>query len=247
MEAEMSASFSNLSSVSESTMLDESEHSQLSPEPAEPGKKRSEGAHRSDASSNLSKPEPESLPTGLQNKSKEGIAADNTFAVKVDSTTNAITVTSNTLRIFGTNNADSIDALVQQVFAVAGAVNGKHDVQNMKYALSTINGIGPKDELEGLLAVQMMGVHSLAVECLRLASLKGQTPEGMDANINRATKLLRTFTTQMEALNRHRGKLGQSMVVGNVNVNEGGQAIVGAVRHDGSRKASTEDDTDKVQ
>ena len=69
----------------------------------------------------------------------------------------------------------------------------------------------------------------------------------MDANILRATKLLRTFTTQMEALNRHRGKVGQPMVVGNVNVNEGGQAIVGAVRHDGSGKASTEDDTDKVQ
>jgi hypothetical protein len=241
----MSASFSNPSRVSASTMLDESEHSQLSPEPAEPGKKRSEGAHRSDASSNLSKPEPESLPTGLQNKSKEGIAADNTFVVEVDSSTNKVIV--NNLRIFGTNNPDSTNALVQQVFAVAGAVNGKHDLQNMKYALSTINGIGPKDELEGLLAVQMMGVHNLAVECLRLASLKGQTPEGMDANINSATKLLRTFTTQMEALNRHRGKLGQSMVVGNVNVNEGGQAIVGAVRHDGSRKASTEDDTDKVQ
>ncbi len=69
----------------------------------------------------------------------------------------------------------------------------------------------------------------------------------IDANINSATKLLRTFTTQMEALNRHRGKVGQQMVVGNVNVNEGGQAVVGQVSHDGRGKASTEDDADKAK
>jgi len=116
-----------------------------------------------------------------------------------------------------------------------------------RQSLPTINGIGPKDELEGLLAVQMIGVHSLAVECLKRASLAGETTAAMDANINHATKLLRTFTTQMEALNRHRGKVGQQMVVGNVNVNDGGQAIVGPVSHDGRGKASTEDDADKVE
>jgi len=39
----MSASLSDLSSVSENTMLDESEHGELSPEPVERGKKRSHG------------------------------------------------------------------------------------------------------------------------------------------------------------------------------------------------------------
>jgi hypothetical protein len=150
------------------------------------------------------------------------------------------------LRIFGTNNPDSTRALEEQLFAVATTFTG-NDLQNFKYGLATIKGIGPRDELEGLLAVQMIGVHSLAVACLIRASLKGQTQEGMDANIHRATKLLRTFTAQMEALNRHRGKVGQQMVVGNVNVNEGGQAIVGAVRHDGRGKASTEDDANKVE
>ena len=53
--------------------------------------------------------------------------------------------------------------------------------------------------------------------------------QGVDANVNRAVRLLRTFTAQMEGLNRHRGKGGQQMVVGNVNVNDGGQAIVGTV------------------
>ena len=60
---------------------------------------------------------------------------------------------------------------------------------------------------------------------------QGQTPEGVDSNVHRAVRLLRTFTSQMEALNRNRGKVSQQMVVGNVNVNEGGQAIVGSVEH----------------
>ncbi len=67
----------------------------------------------------------------------------------------------------------------------------------------------------------------------------------MDANINHATKLTRTYTAQMEALNRHRGKVGQQMLVGNVNVNEGGQAIVGPVSRTGPGKAPSEDDADK--
>lgn len=68
-----------------------------------------------------------------------------------------------------------------------------------------------------------------------------------DRNMNRATKLLRTFTTQMEALNRPCGKIGQPVVVGNVNVSDGGQAIVGPVSHDGSGKASPKDAPDKAE
>ena len=67
-----------------------------------------------------------------------------------------------------------------------------------------------------------------------------------DANVNRANKLLRTLTAQMEALNRHRGKITQPMVVGNVNTADGGQAIVGSVNHPGPGKASKDDEEKKV-
>jgi hypothetical protein len=239
-------------------MLDESKLGLPSPEPVKRERKRSNGRQKlkktasgakvshlqSDASSadnSLSKSEPESLPTGLQKKSNEAIASDDTFVVRIDAATNSAMLKTN-VRIFGTNNDDSTRALAKQVATVVLNAEGKHDVQNLKWALNTVYGMGPKDELEGLLAAQMIGVHSLAMECLRRASLEGQTTEGMDANINRATKLLRTFTAQMEALNRHRGKVSQQMVVGNVNVNEGGQAIVGPVSHEGRGKASPEDE-----
>ncbi len=45
-----------------------------------------------------------------------------------------------------------------------------------------------------------------------------------------ATRLLRLFTEQMEALARHRGTASEQRVtVEHVHVHEGGQAIVGAV------------------
>jgi hypothetical protein len=242
-------------------MLDESKLGRLSPGPVKRERKRSNGRqklksaasgvndsdHPSDASStdnSLSQPEPESLPSGLEKKSKDTITCNDTFVVEVDDSTNKVNVNR---PMFGTNNKDSTNALGNQVVSVVLDAAGKHDAQNLKWALPIIYGIGPKDELEGLLAVQMIGVHSLAVECLKRASREGQTPYGMDANINRATKLLRTFKTQMEALNRHRGKVGQQMVVETVNVNKGGQAIVGPVSHDGRGKASTENDADKVE
>ena len=50
-----------------------------------------------------------------------------------------------------------------------------------------------------------------------------------DSNGNLAVKLLRTFTAQVEALQRYRGKGQQKVTVEHVNVNAGGQAIVGTV------------------
>lgn len=96
-------------------------------------------------------------------------------------------------------------------------------------ALSILYGIKPKDELESMLAMQMIGVHNLAMEFMARANYKEQTPIGVDANVNRATKLLRTYTAQIEALNRYRGNTQQKMTVEHVHVHEGGQAIVGNI------------------
>lgn len=100
--------------------------------------------------------------------------------------------------------------------------------------LAALHGINPKNELEGMLAVQMVGVHNLAMECMKRAMLEDQTTAGVDTNVNRATKLLRTFTAQIEALNRYRGKGQQKVIVKHVHVNEGGQAIVGNVEGGGA-------------
>ena len=95
-------------------------------------------------------------------------------------------------------------------------------------ALAAVTGIGARDETEGMLATQMVATHFAAISALR--RLKGaETFHQQDSNGNLAVKLLRTFTLQIEALQRYRGKGQQKVTVEHVNVNAGGQAIVGVV------------------
>ena len=95
--------------------------------------------------------------------------------------------------------------------------------------MALLNGIQPQDEIEGMLAVQMIAVHNMAMETIKRAMITGQTFEGTEGNVTQATKMLRTFTTQMEALKRYRTGGQQKVTVEHVHVNEGGQAIVGVV------------------
>jgi hypothetical protein len=67
----------------------------------------------------------------------------------------------------------------------------------------------------------------------RAARLSEQTFEGRRENLNQANKLSRTYTTLLEALNRHRGKGQQKVTVEHVHVHAGGQAVVGMVETPG--------------
>jgi hypothetical protein len=55
----------------------------------------------------------------------------------------------------------------------------------------------------------------------------------LEATVSLLTKLHRTFTTQLEAMQRYRGKGPQQVRVEHVHVHEGGQAIVGTVQQGG--------------
>jgi len=81
---------------------------------------------------------------------------------------------------------------------------------------------------------QMVNVHNLAMEFSRRSMFDEQSVEGVERNINRVTKLMRTFTAQAECLNRYRTGGKQTIQVKHVNVNEGGQAIVGNVQGGGA-------------
>jgi hypothetical protein len=78
---------------------------------------------------------------------------------------------------------------------------GEEDIR----ALAAVSSIGTRDEIEGMLAPQMVATHFAAMGVLR--RLKGlETIPQQEGNGNLATKLLRTFTMQVEALQRYRGK-----------------------------------------
>ena len=90
-------------------------------------------------------------------------------------------------------------------------------------------GIGPKDELEGMIAAQLLAAHNAAMECYRRAMISEQTFEGRRENLSQANKLSRTYAVLLDALNRHRGKGQQKVTVEHVHVHSGGQAVVGMV------------------
>ncbi len=59
--------------------------------------------------------------------------------------------------------------------------------------------------------------------------IREQTFVGRDTNLRHAAKLLSIFAKQLETLNRNRGKGQQKVSVEYVNVEPGGQAMVGHI------------------
>jgi hypothetical protein len=106
----------------------------------------------------------------------------------------------------------------------------------MNAALAVIEGLRPANEAETLLAVQMGLTHATATSLLGRAGRAGEHMmlEHLGVYGNIAAKLLRAFTGQVEALAKLRRPAVQVVRVERVNVNDGGQAIVGAIGHAGA-------------
>lgn len=135
-------------------------------------------------------------------------------------------------RATGTLDADLAMKRVNQVInassaervATAAATNA---------ALAAMAGAAPRDEVEGMLVAQMIAVHDVAMGRLTGLLRPGQPPLGVDMSINQAAKLLRTFTAQVETLNKYRRGGEQKVTVEHVHVHSGGQAIVGTINNQG--------------
>ena len=142
------------------------------------------------------------------------------------------------LETFGTPDGGLQTYFLIQVGGTFSGVlsSGKIDYDKMadcfNNAIAILNGIQPKDEIEGMLAVQMIGIHNMAMECIGRA-MRTKRVDHMNLYINGGTKLSRVFANQMEVLKKYRGKGQQKIVVEHVHVNEGGQAIVGVVNPGG--------------
>jgi hypothetical protein len=96
-------------------------------------------------------------------------------------------------------------------------------------AVELYESLKPADGAESMLAAQMVGTHSAALECLRRAVVDGQTFAGRDMALKHAQKLMALYAKQLDTLNKHRGKGQQKVTVEYVNVAAGGQAMVGNI------------------
>jgi hypothetical protein len=134
------------------------------------------------------------------------------------------------VQAFGTTDETFANGLLNQLMNAAcpGSPRTPLDSDALNALVASMHAIEPKDELEAMLVAQMVATHSAAMVQLRL--LKGsETIPQVQTNGSLATKLLRTFTAQIEALQRYRGKGQQKVTVEHVHVHSGGQAIVGTV------------------
>jgi hypothetical protein len=135
-----------------------------------------------------------------------------------------------TRKLTGTQSDHAANRLmIQAANALVWPKPGDDGDHIMKGA-SAIAEMAPQNATEAMLAVQMIATHEAALMFVRRATGEGQTVAGADANVLRATRLMRVFNEQLEAMQKLKGKAGQQKVtVEHVHVYEGGQAIVGAV------------------
>ena len=120
-----------------------------------------------------------------------------------------------------------VDALVQQ--------KSREAEDDLITAISAIAEMEPQNLTEAMLATQMIAANDAALMFLSRATNKDQHPEAIDTNVLRATRLMRVFREQLEAMQKLKGKSGQQSVrVEHVHVHDGGQAIVGTVTSSGT-------------
>ena len=128
--------------------------------------------------------------------------------------------------LFGGGTREFSDTMLRNCLNLSGNKSGLENDRND--AIAIVDGIAPRDGIEAMLATQMAATHIALIR--HSASLAcSNAPQNIDMNEKIFNKLARTFTTQMEALRKHRNGGKQTVTVQHVNVEDGGQAIVGNV------------------
>ena len=125
------------------------------------------------------------------------------------------------LKCFGGSQSDDWNnILANQVVQTLWLKNSDEQTKDIQLnaAIAALQGISPQDELEGMMAAQLVAAHSAAMECYRRAMIPERTFEGRNQNLNYANKLSRTWATLLGALNKHRGKGQQKVTVEHVHV-----------------------------
>jgi len=142
----------------------------------------------------------------------------------------------------GTDSKQAGKVLIAQTMLTLQSFNiNSEDVDTCEVAQKMLYGISPQDPLEGMMAVQMVALHNMAMDCARRASGSNQSFEGRDMNMRHAARLMNAFTHAVETLDKHRGK-GQTITVKHqqVTVESGGQAVIGDVNHGGKGNKKNE-------
>lgn len=131
--------------------------------------------------------------------------------------------------INGMDQDTSGNWLTEQLAACSGP--GAHRAG----ALSVLEELAPSTPLEGMLVTQMVGCHLEAMDQLRKAA-QSSSAEKADRHLRQAQQLQRLFLSQVDGLERLRGRRHQQVRVEHVHVYEGAQAVVGTIHAGGESR-----------
>jgi len=156
-------------------------------------------------------------------KTKSQLAAEEKFYSMIPTIPDATGIRDHTI-------ADRIVCQVAESLLVAApAVTPETVKSRLIQAIGTLSEVGPQNGSEAMLSAQMIAAHEAAIHFTKLGAAQTRL-EAVEVCARQATRFMRVFNEQLEAMQKLKGKTGQQKVtVEHVHVNEGGQAIVGAL------------------
>ncbi len=132
------------------------------------------------------------------------------------------------MQALGTRNGDFTQAIVAQLSQLS-VKQVEVDLMTLNFCLSVIADLEPRDQVEAMLAAQIAAVHTATMTFAKRLNHVDNIQQ-QDSAEKAFNKLTRSFTSQMEALRKYRNGGEQKVTVQHVNVNEGGQAVVGNIK-----------------
>ena len=124
---------------------------------------------------------------------------------------------------------NTLNQLTRICKARKGSIGKEELLTKLNASLLIFSGMKPKDSIEAMMITQMIAVNEMALLASERALITEQPDEFVGKNMNRATKLCRSYASLVEALTKYRTKGQQKITVQHVNVNDGGQAVIGDV------------------
>jgi hypothetical protein len=129
----------------------------------------------------------------------------------------------------GTCSNAFVTASLAQLQGAARLPDGPVSETAMNAALALVEAVAPQNEIEGALAVQMAATHSASMAVLGRIGSAHSGYRLLTAYSNAASKLLRAYTAQVDALRRLRGGGAQHIRVEHIHVNDEAKAIIGCI------------------
>jgi hypothetical protein len=139
-------------------------------------------------------------------------------------------------KLAGPFTLTAVNDLLQVALAGQKLEPGPLPLDRINAMMQAMSAFEPTNELEGMIAMQATALHLASMESIRRGLAAGNDAVRQSC-LSQANKCSRTYTVLVEALARHRGKTTtQRVIVENVTVEAGGQAVVGTVQGGGGQR-----------